>query len=596
MGDEIRIKLSATANMEALRTANRELAKFAADVGRKNGALRQATMLAVREYYNLGDAADKSAKRVILSAGQIEEAWRKAMAKPTEDAARGFGKLGEVANGVARGIGGAFGKVARMFLQGGIWGAAAAAVTKTFTWAWEKIQEGAERAARRTERLFKESLSTIKDGAADIERAFDRSMSVIDKSISRFDAMTNSVRELTKAEIELARQTAIANGMSKADADAAASDLNAQLDYEMERKRLENIMAMEQKRVDDAERAEAETAEAVKKATAEKAAAEAEYQKKRDEYVARHAQTERAGMMMQSSAGAIWMPGVTAEEARKSREDAALDFEESEEGKKAAERVKQLKDALAGIKTDEKALAAADEARATIERTRDAIDALEMRRAAREMEVQNEIAAKVEKDAEAKAEAERQEAEAERQEAEKAAADEIRLAEKAAAYEIRLAERTAAEQARFDAERYRERERMERELAQKRIADLRDELAVRQKEESEAASRQSAAHGSLSTAWGWYRDQTRMQAVIDEQKAQAAAEVRWQKDFERLKTWRRDWRTAEFGSLSAADEAVRQVAFAKEEKAAADRAVIETAENTRNLAEKIDELISMKAE
>lgn len=139
-----------------------------------------------------------------------------------------------------------------------------------------------------------------------------------------------------------------------------------------------------------------------------------------------------------------------------------------------------------------------------------------------------------------------------------------------------------------------ERLRMEQELAQKRIADLRDELAERQRAEGDARSRQSAAAGSLSQAWGWYRNQSSMQAVIDEQKAQAAAEVQWQKDFERLKTWRRDWRTADFGSLSAADEAVRQVAFAKEEKAAADKAVIETAENTRNLAEKLDELLQAK--
>lgn len=140
----------------------------------------------------------------------------------------------------------------------------------------------------------------------------------------------------------------------------------------------------------------------------------------------------------------------------------------------------------------------------------------------------------------------------------------------------------------------REREKVERELAAQRIADLRKELSERRQMEDEAKATQSAAAGSLHQAWGWYRDQTRMQAVIDEQKAQAAAEVQWQKDFERLKTWRRDWRTAEFGSLSASDEAVRQVAFAKEEKAAADRAVIETAENTRDLAEKLEELIAAK--
>ena len=140
----------------------------------------------------------------------------------------------------------------------------------------------------------------------------------------------------------------------------------------------------------------------------------------------------------------------------------------------------------------------------------------------------------------------------------------------------------------------KERQRVERELAAQRIDDLRKELRERETAENAARSRQSAAEGSLSQAWGWYRDRSRMQAVIDEQKAQAAAEVQWQKDFERLKTWRRDWRTAEFGSLSASDEAVRQVAFAKEEKAAADRAVIETAENTRNLAEKMEELIAAK--
>lgn len=140
----------------------------------------------------------------------------------------------------------------------------------------------------------------------------------------------------------------------------------------------------------------------------------------------------------------------------------------------------------------------------------------------------------------------------------------------------------------------RERERMERELAAQRLDDLRGELRERERMESAARSRQSAAESSLSTAWGWYRDQSRMQAVIDEQKAQAAAEVQWQKDFDRLRFKHRDWRDMEFGSLSAADEAVRQVALAKEEKAEADRAVIETAENTRDLAEKIDELLQVK--
>ena len=144
----------------------------------------------------------------------------------------------------------------------------------------------------------------------------------------------------------------------------------------------------------------------------------------------------------------------------------------------------------------------------------------------------------------------------------------------------------------------RERQKVEQQIAAQRLADLRaemqTELRERERIAADARSRQSAAAGGLATAWGWYRNQSQMQAVIDERKAQAAAEVQWAKDFERLKTWRRDWRTAEIGSLSAADESVRQVALAKEEKAAADRAVIETAENTRDLAKKLDDLIQLK--
>lgn len=151
------------------------------------------------------------------------------------------------------------------------------------------------------------------------------------------------------------------------------------------------------------------------------------------------------------------------------------------------------------------------------------------------------------------------------------------------------------EQARriVEAER-EERARMEQQLAAQRIADLRTELSERQRMESDAKSRQSAAAGGLSQAWGWYRNQSSMQAVIDEQKTQALAEAQWGKDFERLKFKHRDWREIEFGKLSAADESVRQVALAKEEKEAADRAVIETAENTRQLADKLDELLSVK--
>lgn len=139
-----------------------------------------------------------------------------------------------------------------------------------------------------------------------------------------------------------------------------------------------------------------------------------------------------------------------------------------------------------------------------------------------------------------------------------------------------------------------ERTRMEQQLAQQRIEDLKDQITAEESAHSDALARQSAAGGKLSQAWSWYRNQDSMQSAIDEQKAQAAAEIQWEKDFARLKAFRKDWRTADFGSLSAADESVRQVALAKEEKEAADKAVIETAENTRELADKLDELLQVK--
>jgi len=85
-----------------------------------------------------------------------------------------------------------------------------------------------------------------------------------------------------------------------------------------------------------------------------------------------------------------------------------------------------------------------------------------------------------------------------------------------------------------------------------------------------------------------------MQAKIDDFKAQQAAEKQWAKDFEKLKSRRRDWRDVEFGQLSAADEATRQVALAKEEEQAAQKALEEIVqqetEANENLAAILAEL------
>ena len=569
---EIKIHIAANANLAAIRQVNTELAKMAMDVGRKNGDLRQATMLAAREYYNLGDASEKAATRAVLSAKQIEEAWRKAMTKPTDEASKGFGRLTEAARGAMKGIGGTFGQLGEMFLQGGIWGAMAAAATKAFTLIWDHFAKESERSAKRAERAFNESISSIKDGAAEIDKAFDSAMSGIDKAISRFDAMSNSVRELTKAEIELAKQHAIANGMDAASANAAAADLSAQVDFEAEKRRLQNLIAMEQKRVDAAKDAEAKTAEEVKKATEQKAAAEAEYQKKREEYIKKNARESiTTGTTVY---GSVQTVNLSEQEKEEERRKAALDFDESGEAAKLREKVRKAKDALDGIKTDEKALAAAEEARAKIEQAQTSLDVLATKREARELAVQNEIADKIEADHKAQVEKD------------KAAAD------KRAEEEKKAAEKAAAERARLDAQEAARRERERQAELAARIRDHQKLLAADRAAESKTRSAVSAAESKLQQAWGWYRDKDSMAAQLAEEKADAQARKQFEKDFERLRYRRRDWRTAE--NLSVDDEAVRRVALAREEKEAAERHLAEIEKNTANLAEKLDELLQVK--
>lgn len=557
----IKINLVAAANLAAIRAVNSELAKMAMDVGRKNGDLRQATMQAAREYYNLGDAADKAASHAVLSAKQIEEAWRKAMTKPTEDAAKGFGKLADVAKGAARGIGGAFGSVFEMFMQGGIWGAAAQAVTKAISWAWSKIRENAEKEAKRTERAWKDGLASIREGAAAVAKEFSSSMAAIDKSISRFEAMTNSVKELTKAEIELAKQQAIANGMDSASANDAAEDLSFQVDYEAEESRLRHLIEMEQKRVDEAKDAEAKTAEQVAKAAKMKSDAEAEYERKREEYVRRNAKTVEyvaggTGFSMQTVL-------LSEDRIAKNRAKAAEDFEDTDEAVRQREKIRNATDEMKSITTDEQALAAADDARAKIEQAESALEALAKKRAARELALQNELAAK-------------------REEAAKNEAD----------AEMASAKKVAAERERLDAQESvrRERER-QKELAD-RIREHQKLLDAERKDEAASRSKVAAAESKLQRAWGWYRDKDSMAAQLQEEKADAEARKQFEKDFDRLKFKRRDWRTAE--NLSVDDEAVRRVALAREEKEAAEKHLAEIEKNTASLAAKLDELLQAK--
>ena len=178
---------------------------------------------------------------------------------------------------------------------------------------------------------------------------------------------------------------------------------------------------------------------------------------------------------------------------------------------------------------------------------------------------------------------------------EKAAEEKRREAEEKAAKKAR--EKELAEAERLAKELAKEEERMrleaekaiaaERDRLQRRTLDeYRKGLAAAQAASSDAQARLAAAQANERQAWGWYRDRDSWKAQIEEERADAKAQVQFEKDLDRLK-FRRDWRTA---TLSDDDEVVRRVAFAREEKAAAEGYARQTAECAARAAEALERI------
>ena len=181
--------------------------------------------------------------------------------------------------------------------------------------------------------------------------------------------------------------------------------------------------------------------------------------------------------------------------------------------------------------------------------------------------------------------------EAETKEIEERAAEQKELnAENAAADRRDAEQRKAIEQDALAAEKERHRAKMANLAAEQNAA--RANLEAISKEERDAQSRLAAAQAQVARAWGWYRDKDSMAAQLEEEKAEAAAQEQYRKDFDKLRD-RRDWRTAK--NLSVDQEAVRRVALAREEEERARAAALETAANTARAAdavEKIEAIIS----
>lgn len=156
--------------------------------------------------------------------------------------------------------------------------------------------------------------------------------------------------------------------------------------------------------------------------------------------------------------------------------------------------------------------------------------------------------------------------------------------------QIEAQNKAAEERERLEREAAAEEERMrlaiERRIAKERIDLMRSELAERSREESAAQARLAAATAKESQAWGWYRDRDSWAAQLQEERAEAEAQKQFDKDFDRLRRFRSDWRTS--NRLSDEDELIRRVALAREEKAAAEEYAKVTAEATQRAADALD--------
>ena len=245
-------------------------------------------------------------------------------------------------------------------------------------------------------------------------------------------------------------------------------------------------------------------------------------------------------------------------------------------------RIRALRRKVGGIvdaeaKNQEKAIAEVDKARAELEEAQSGLAALVKEQEAARLAARNaEVAA---------------ESEAARKAAEQRAAAEKNAAQEAA----------------------KEREKLDREAHQKRMADLRAEIAASKEAASPLQATAAAAKTEFERAFAMYRDPERARAEIAEERDRSDDLKRLHKDASRYGgKWRidelsqlmaagdsagvqarlEDWRKSK--SFSPEVEAMVRASAAEKTQTTAEDELRKIEGNTRNLSEKLDQLLTMK--
>jgi hypothetical protein len=171
--------------------------------------------------------------------------------------------------------------------------------------------------------------------------------------------------------------------------------------------------------------------------------------------------------------------------------------------------------------------------------------------------------------------------------------DEAVYAAEAEAFNRALAERSQSEQdaaqkaadelLRLDRERAAEQRRL-------MLDNLRAQADAQTAYEADAGNRMRRAETEVARTWSWYKDKTAWKGELQAEREDAAAQVQFRKDAERLQG-KFQWRTS---NLSDEEEIVRRVLFAREEEAAARQALLQIEQNTRDLAAKVEALMALR--
>ncbi len=483
------------------------------------------------------------------------------------------GRLGEAFGGANAYLG----RFVQNLARGGVWGMAA----ELMGFCIRKVQEwrtASERAEREAAKAAKEAnaerMRGLDEYSAALDRLAQRRNAAIGQSVKAVNEEIEATRELAKAVLDLERAEARRRGdsgrMAEIDRERDAVDADAA------RARLENEIGAAQRRRQGGESDLAEARSGKSRADAEVRHMMAAIED-RLAGAAEDARAKAVARPYRMGMTSVMLPATDAD-----RDEAAARAEE------AFRKSDEYRDLVAQLREAEKRAAAfGDRIRAAKSAIRESADA--------ERSLSDRL----------RAVSVREEA--------KAVDEEARAAEEEAAAEgRRIAEAKAAEvKAAQDAAR--ERERLDRELHQRRMADLREEIAGQANAAAPLRAAANAAQGEFERAFAMYRDPERAAAEIGEERSYARDLDRLHRDAAR---YGGSWRIDELSRLMAAGdtqgqadalgewrrsrrftpevEAMVRASAAERAKTTAEDELRRIEANTAGLAEKLDELLTMK--